>query len=120
MARPTDAFRFNPDLADAVDPAPVLFDRLKCPCSTCGDTLINEEYAFFPSSVFIRGVCLRCGPRTAMFAPMAPETPAVAEQQHHERIAAELTEIARDMDTRHRFADYPDHVEDFLAYLRSA
>ena len=62
---------FDPDKANldaAPYDAPIVFDRLRVPCQ-CGHTLVGERYEFFPTTVFIFGVCARCGPRRAIFAP---------------------------------------------------
>ncbi len=56
------------DLADRIDPPPVLFHAIRVPCA-CGRSLDTPTYTFFPSAVFAHGVCPVCGPQTAIFAP---------------------------------------------------
>lgn len=58
-------FVFNPDPVDA---PPVLFHAIRVPCA-CGRALADCTYTFFPSSVFVHGVCQECGPQSAIFAP---------------------------------------------------
>lgn len=102
----------NLDLAAPVDSPPLLFDRLRVPCD-CGGTLIGEEYAFFPSSVFIHGKCLKCGPRSAMFAPPVNAT----EGERQEMVAAELHGFAQELAEQYKKTDDGTTVSDFLAYL---
>ncbi len=56
------------DLADRIDPPPVLFHAMRVPCA-CGRPLTDPIYTFFPSAVFAHGECPVCGPQTAIFAP---------------------------------------------------
>jgi hypothetical protein len=112
MARPSLPMSFNPELAEPVEPAPLLFDRIKVPCSTCSNTLVGTEYAFFPSTVFIRGTCLKCGPRSAMFAPPVNET----AEDRNARIAAELKSFSDELSVRYK-EEASTVITDFLAYL---
>lgn len=116
MGRKDAPFTFNPDLAEPVEPPPVLFQRMLVPCA-CGGTLVGEEYQFFPSTVHIRGVCVTCGPRTAIFAPPMPVAiPVLSESQ--ETAAGELHELVRQIRERFRF-NSPELVDDVVDYLRS-
>lgn len=99
------------ELAEPVDKPPLMFDRLRVPCE-CGGVLIGEEYAFFPNTLFIRGTCLKCGPRSAFFAPPVSES----EKQRIERISAELTSFSRDLAVQYK-QEEGAVIADFLEYL---
>lgn len=89
LSSPLTSISVNPDVADleaAPYTAPVVFDRLRVPCQ-CGGTLVGEEYEFFPSTLAIKGTCVKCGPRRAIFAPPLDET----SQQKDQRLAEEMT-----------------------------
>lgn len=58
----------NLDLAEPVDPPPVLFHAIRTPCA-CGRSLTDPLYTFFPSAVFVHGQCEKCGAQSAIFAP---------------------------------------------------
>lgn len=91
--------------------APVLFFDVRVPCS-CGMSLDDKTYTFFPSSVFVHGTCPACGSRTAIFAPhmkdMRETLPAHAARRLQmlvQEVAGEYQESASDV------------VDEFLTYL---
>lgn len=75
MSRPKlQGASFDPDAAEVLPKPPSLFKTLHIHCPVCGIRLINQHYAFFPSTLYIEGHCCRCNQtRAAFFAP-EPDT----------------------------------------------
>jgi hypothetical protein len=117
MGRPESPFTFNPDLADPVEPPPLVFHRMNVPCS-CGGTFVGQEHLFFNSTVFIRGLCASCGPRSAMFAPPVPveDQPELTPQQ--EAAVSEISEMLKQVRQRFRF-NSPEVLAGVVDYLKS-
>src|SRR5690348_5946929 len=96
---------FNPEHAEGkVDAPTVLFEQLYLACPTCGSRLINQHYAFFPSTVYIAAYCERCDlPRSAFFAPEADEclcdTPVVPTELANAQVDAFLAFLASPEDS---------------------
>lgn len=118
MAGPTsharESFVFDVD-HQPVDAPPVLFHAVRVPCS-CGRSLADCTYTFFPSSVFVHGVCAECGPRAAIFAPHLEKTQM---EPMGERIARQMKRLLTDMAQAYG-ADSRDIINEFVAYLAEA
>lgn len=71
MGRP--AFKgasFDPSAAEKAPVPPAVFKSLSISCPVCTVSLINRQYVFFPSSLYVEGYCVRCqDTRSAFFAP---------------------------------------------------
>lgn len=79
---------------DPVEPPPVLFYSVRVPCS-CGRSLAECQYTFFPSAVFVHGLCAECGAQTAIFAPEMKEREEPMKGVIARRLARLTTELAR-------------------------
>ena len=79
MGRPAyKGASFDPDAAEIAPVPPTLFKSLKLTCPVCGVQIINQRYAFFPSTLYIEGHCVRCNAaRSAFFAPEVEELPTL-------------------------------------------
>lgn len=116
MGRPESPFTFNPGLAEPVEAPPIVFHRMHVPCS-CGGTFTPTEHIFFSNTLFMRGLCPDCGPRSAMFAPpvLGQEQPLTPQQ---EEAVAELSEMLKQVRQRFRF-NSPEVLAGVVDYLKS-
>lgn len=106
------SFTWNVDLAGPIDRVPVLFYAIRSPCA-CGRSLDECVYTFFPTAVFVHGVCRECGPQSAIFAPTATRCP-------EEPLPAAIARMMEDL-TRHLARAYGANpaivLDEFLNYL---
>jgi hypothetical protein len=102
------------DMAEPADAPPVLFHAIRSPCS-CGRSLDEPTYTFFPSAVFVRGVCRVCGPQTAIFAPHMKGV----REELGSVVARSLARLTKDL--MRSFGESPEAVlAEFLNYLATA
>lgn len=91
--RPLVALNFGRlDLAEPIDQPPLVWHVIRVPCA-CGRSLDEPVYTFFPSSVFVHGVCPACGPQSAIFAPHMKGQ----GEKLPERIASTLQRLTQDL-----------------------
>lgn len=108
------ALIFNIDTAAPVDAPPVLFHVIRVPCS-CGRSLQDNAFTFFPGSVFVHGTCESCGPQTAIFAPHMKD----AQERLPTAIARTMARLTTEM--AKQYGEDPQTViAEFLSYLTPA
>lgn len=106
------AYDWSLDVDQPADPPPVLFHAIRAPC-VCGRALTDNHYTFFPSAVFVHGVCPVCGPQTAIFAPDMKD----CGEPIGEAIARRLGRLQADL-ARTYGVDPRQVISEFLEYLQ--
>ena len=107
-------FVFDTDY-EPVEPPPVLFHAIRVPCA-CGRALSDCLYTFFPSSIFVHGVCVVCGPRSAIFAPHLERTALEPMSERVKRSMRRLlVDLARVYGTNEQMV-----IDEFLTFIANA